>query len=183
MILNSVKKCQVLVLAASFLMVACAGASQSTPSAISPTPIPLTPTPQPTFTHEPTSSPEPTLTPLPAIELNIELPEGDHEKGYLTAIRRGCHGCHVDEEHPERGPRFVAFDDLPNIFERGEFRIADPAYEGKASTNWEYVIESILVPEAYFVPGGWNEPMPVPTYNIPTEQDLADIIAWMKTLE
>jgi hypothetical protein len=122
-------------------------------------------------------------TPLPEIDLDIELPEGDPQSGYLTAIRRGCHSCHVDEEHQERGPRFVAFDDLPNIFERGEFRIADPAYEGRASTNWEYVIESILVPEAYFVPGDWNEPMPVPIYNIPTEQELADIIAWMKTLE
>lgn len=177
------KKYQVLVLTISFLIAACAGAAQPTPSAISPTPIPSTPTSQPTFTHQPTSSPEPTLTPLPAIELKIELPVGDAERGYLKAIRRRCHGCHVSEEHPESGPRFVAFDDLPNIFERGEIRIADPAYKGRASTNREYVIESILVPEAYFVPGNWNEPMPIPTYNIITEQELADIISWMETLE
>jgi hypothetical protein len=69
------------------------------------------------------------------------------------------------------------------MLERGEVRIADPAYEGSASTNWEYIIESILFPEVYVVPGSWVEPMPTDFSDRLTEQDLADILAWMDTFE
>jgi len=125
----------------------------------------------------------PTLTPFPEIDLDIELPEGDPENGFLLSVRRGCHGCHVDENHPGKAPRFVAYDNLPNIFERGESRIADPDYEGRATTNWEYIIESIYIPDIYHAPGEWKEPMFVSIYNPITNEELADIIAWMKTLE
>lgn len=153
-------------LATLFLLTSCGEATQVTSTA----------TPEPT--------PLPTSTPFPEIELNTELPEGDPEKGYLTAVKRGCFGCHADEKHPEKAIRFIAFDDLPNIFERGEIRIADPNYEGRATTNWEYVIESIRQPEIYLAPGDWEKPMPVPSiYNQITDEELTDIIAWMRTLE
>ena len=131
----------------------------------------------------PTITPQPTSTPLPEIELNIELPDGDPEKGYLTAIRYGCNGCHVEDDHRENGPRFTASDGLPNILERGEVRIADPEYQGKASSNYEYIIESVLLPEAYFVPGEWPEAMSTFNIHIMEDQELADILAWMKKLE
>ena len=131
----------------------------------------------------PTITPQPMSTPLPEIELNMELPEGDPEKGYLTAIRYRCNGCHVEDDHRENGPRFAAFDDLPNILERGEVRIADPEYQGKATSNYEYIIESILLPEAYFVPGEWPEAMSTFNIHIMEDQELADILAWMKKLE
>ena len=131
----------------------------------------------------PTMTPQPTATPLPEIELNMELPDGDPEKGYLTAIRYRCNGCHVEDDHLENGPRFAASDELPNILERGEVRIADPEYQGRATSNYEYIIESILLPEAYFVEGEWPEAMSIYNINIIKDQELADILAWMETLE
>jgi hypothetical protein len=131
----------------------------------------------------PTMTPQPTSTSLPDIELNIELPEGNPEKGYEAAIRYGCLGCHTDDDHPEKAPRFVAYDDLPNIFERGEVRFANPEYQGRATSSYEYIIESILLPEAYFVEGEWPDSMSTFTIKIIEDQELADILAWMETLE
>jgi len=72
---------------------------------------------------------------------------------------------------------------LPNIFERGELRIADPEHKGRAASNWEYIIESIHLPQAYFVEGDWGEQMSIYTIHKMTDQELADIIAWMETFE
>jgi len=72
---------------------------------------------------------------------------------------------------------------LPVINERGEIRIADPAYQGIATDNQEYILESILYPDAYQVAGNWDEEMPIYLADIMTEQELADILAWINTLE
>jgi len=165
MILKFIEKHGTITLATLFLLTSCGGAVQTAP----------TTTPEPT--------PQPTSTPFPEIELNIELPEGDPEKGYLTAVKRGCYGCHADERYPEKAPRFTASDELPNIFERGVIRFGDPNYEGRATSNWEYVIESIRLPEIYLTPGDWDETMSFSIYNPITNEELTDIIAWMKTLE
>ncbi|MFN2196284.1 MAG: hypothetical protein ACK2UW_09200 [Anaerolineales bacterium] len=125
----------------------------------------------------PTQTAEPTAT--PDINLNMVLPEGNPKKGYTTAIRRGCQGCHANEEHADYGPRFTAYDDLPPILERGEVRISEPGYLGQATSNWEYFIESVYLPEAYLVPGEWPEPMSTLYYHILPEQELADIVAWI----
>ncbi|MGB7876907.1 MAG: hypothetical protein WBL25_21190, partial [Anaerolineales bacterium] len=130
-----------------------------------------TPTAQPTLAQptatltnslipEPTITPTPTSTPLPKIDLDIELPEGDPESGYLTAIRYRCHGCHANELHPTSGPRFTSDGELPFVLERGIMRIKASDYEGRATNNQEYMIESIFQPEAYIVPGDWEESMP-----------------------
>jgi hypothetical protein len=135
------------------------------------------PTPEPTLTAIPTS------TPLPEIDLDFELPEGDAEKGFTAAIRYSCHGCHVNELHPTSGPRFASDAEMPFILERGTVRIALPEYEGKATNNQEYTIESIVLPEAYIVPGEWKNPMPTTFYQRMTNQELADILAWITTLK
>jgi len=137
----------------------------------------------PTPTLEQSSAPEPTTPPLPAITLDFELPEGDPQKGFLAAIRYVCFGCHVDPESPSNGPRFESSANMPAILERGELRIAHPSYEGMASTNREYIIESIIDPEAHLIEGEWEEVMPTYLGSIIEDQDLADIIAWMGTLE
>jgi len=193
MILKFIKKHSGLTfsLVTLFLLSSCVEGTQDTLTETpQPTSPPVTETEQNTEPSEgektqaaPTMTPQPTSTPFPEIDLNIDLPEGDPEKGYLTAIQRGCFNCHTNENHPERAPRFTAFDDLPNIFERGEVRIADPNYEGRATTNWEYIIESIYIPEIYLVPGVWEETMTANFYNPITDEELADIVAWMKTLE
>ena len=137
----------------------------------------------PTPTQTPTLIPLPTSTPFPEINLDMELPEGDPEAGYLIAIRYRCHGCHMNEEHPTSGPRFTSEGEMPFVLERGTLRLALSEYEGRATNNQEYMIESIYQPEAYIVPGEWKEPMPTTFQQRMSEQELADILAWIATLK
>ncbi|MGD8753798.1 MAG: hypothetical protein PVG14_20375 [Anaerolineales bacterium] len=172
-----------LMLTLLFLVTACGPSARPTATMTpSPTDVP-TSTPTQISTTVPSATPAPTSTPLPEIALDIDLPEGDPQKGFTTAIVRGCYGCHVDETYPSSGPRFVSTAELPHILERGEMRIALPDYKGKATTNREYIIESIFLPEAYIVPGDWKLAMPAHLGGLMTDQDLADVLAWIATLE
>jgi mono/diheme cytochrome c family protein len=154
-----------LVLASFFTVTACGSVFQ--------------PAPTPTPTHPPT----PTSTPFPEIDLDMDLPEGDAEKGLETAHLKQCSDCHTNELHPSWGPRFTSDAEMPFILERGSMRIASPEYGGRATTDYEYVIESIFLPEAYIVPGEWHGGMPLSFPQRLTDQELADILAWMATLE
>jgi cytochrome c2 len=116
------------------------------------------------------------------IDLEMDLPEGDPALGELTALNYRCTGCHDNTSFPNvNGPEFAAVDDLPSILERAELRLTDPAYQGSATTGQEYLVESILYPEAYILPGDWLETMPDTFHEELTAQDLADLIAWMET--
>jgi hypothetical protein len=139
-------------------------------------------TAEPTATTQPATA-EPTATALPVIDLDMQLPEGDATRGFPTAVRNRCQPCHANPNYPSFGPRFESSAELPRVWERGELRLADPMYEGSATTNWEYIIESTLLPEAYLVPGEWEEAMPTYYADRIEDQDLADIIAWMATCE
>jgi hypothetical protein len=116
--------------------------------------------------------------------LELDLSEGNPINGKVQAIRMGCRDCHYDEAYKGFAIGFVAVDGLPPITERGEVRIADPDYTGKATSNLEYIIESIFLPDLYVVDGDWAEAMPLnyAAYNFIDEQDLADILAWMAAL-
>ena len=190
-----------LLLAFSFLVTACGQTAQPTatitsaPTSAQPTatmtppptpaqptatmtPSPITAQPTATMTIPPTAAP--TSTPVIESGLDMELPEGDSNRGLSRALQFGCVACHV---HGRDELSFGAAAGLPSILERGELRIADPAYEGSASTNREYIIESVLFPEVYTIPGEWGEAMPTDYGDRMTEQDLADIIAWLSTFE
>jgi hypothetical protein len=132
---------------------------------------------------QPAATAEPTATALPAMDIDMELPEGDVTRGFPTAVRNRCQPCHANPDYPTFGPRFESSDGLPSISERAEVRIADPDYDGGAATNWEYIIEAILLPEAYIVPGDWEEAMPTYYGDRIEDQDPADIIAWMATID
>jgi hypothetical protein len=151
--------------------------STDTPISSTDTPIPPIDTPIP-----PTDTPmPPTFTPTPTIDLAMEVAEGDPVRGRIVAVKKGCFGCHVDPA--ENGPYFGSSDELPRIMERGEMRIADPAYDSRATTNLEYVIESIFIPEVYVLPGEWEKEMPTAFFLQITDAELANIIAWLQTLE
>lgn len=162
--------------------------SNSTDSATKPTRTPMpTATPEPTRTPMPIATPEPTRepTPTPDIQMyiDLDLPEGNPLSGRNVAIRNGCRGCHFNEEYEGFAIGFAAVDGLPSIMERGEVRIADPKYTGTATSNLEYIFESIYLPELYVVEGEWVEAMPLSyDYRLTDEQDLADILAWMAAL-
>jgi len=173
-----------LILTLIFIITACGPSVQPTATpTVSPTLAPPTASMTNSPTLEPTITPTPTSTPLPEIDLDIELLEGDPESGYLTAIRYRCHGCHANELHPTSGPRFATDAEMPFILERGTMRIALPGYEGRATTDQEYMIESIFQPEAYIVPGDWEESMPITFQQRMSDQELADILAWIATLK
>lgn len=105
---------------------------------------------------------------------------GDPLAGELIAIDHNCRDCHVNHLHPGvRGPLFTATEDLPPVLVRGELRMADSTYEGQATTNQEYVIESILLANAYLVPGDWKVPMQS-FHGQLTETEMADILAWLE---
>lgn len=168
-----------LLLTASMLVYACGSGAGTAPTATS-APAP-SPTPEPTDSPEPTDEPEPTGEATIGTDIHVELPEGDLDQGQYKALILECDACHV------RTPNMLSFEsgeELPKILERGEMRIADPAYAGSASTNEEYIVESIVLPQAYIVHGWWHDDgMPADFGARMTKQDLADIFAWLATFE
>lgn len=72
-------------------------------------------------------------------------------------IRAGCPVCHtipgVSGADGKVGPKLV-------LGETGSSRLADPGYKGHATSVHEYVIESILNPSIYVVPGYPDRTMP-----------------------
>ena len=146
--------------------------------------IQAAPTPIPTLTD----IPAPTSTVLPAptkripvgTDIDLDLPPGDLERGADQARKKSCIHCHVDAI----ATRLESGDDVPKITARGEIRIADPDYHGSATTGEEYIIESILLPDIYIVPGTpAGAAMPTNYDELLTKQDLADLLAWLGTFE
>lgn len=176
-----------LLLALGLPVASCSQAAQPTATAThAPTPVPptatmtLPPTPEPptaTLTLPPASTPEPAA--LPEVDLKMALPEGDPVRGESRAARFGCAECH---ETGAYGPLFEAGEGLPGIMARGELRLSDPTYLGNASTSWEYVLESILVPGIHIVPG-WDVEMPPYFAALLSDEDLGHIMAWLGTFE
>jgi len=72
-------------------------------------------------------------------------------------VQSGCAVCHtipgIDSAKGREGPRLV-------LGINGPKRLADPNYQGTATTVHEYIIESILNPGAYVVPGYPDRVMP-----------------------
>lgn len=69
------------------------------------------------------------------------------------------------------------------MLERGEVRIESPDYEGKDTTNQGYMIESNLLPEGYIAPGELSKVLTMNSHLYITERELADLFAWMPTLD
>ena len=110
----------------------------------------------------------------------MDLVGGDPQLGLNIAIAYQCQLCHYGT-HEEKGPRFAAVDGLPPILQRGELRIADPAYEGQAAANLDYVLESIFIPEAYLAPGKWAVTKPDDFSERIEKEELVHLLAWMET--
>lgn len=166
---------------AIFLLTACSVkatlAPTTNPTAIpSPTRVQETPTPATT----PTAVPSPTKRIPVGTDIKVDLPEGNLERGEDQARLKSCIHCHVDAI----ATRLESVGDMPKITERGEIRIADSNYNGNATTNEEYILESILVPEIYIVPDTPSgAKMPTNFDELLTKQDLADLLVWLNTFE
>lgn len=110
---------------------------------------------------------------LPA-DLNTsfnQLPPGDPAQGEQIFISKvSCHTCHIDQSV---GPQFPG--DLP---------LADLAASRKPGYSAElYLYESIVNPDAYVVNGFKDGIMPGDYQKLLTEQDLADLIAYLMTVK
>lgn len=86
----------------------------------------------------------------------ILLVSGQEPIGQLF-VRAGCAVCHripgIEGAEGRVGPKWV-------LRTSGPKRLADPRYRGQAKTVREYVIESLLNPGIYVVPGYQDKVMP-----------------------
>lgn len=115
--------------------------------------------------------------PVPQISPDkVPLVTGD-EPIQQIFIRAGCAVCHTIPGVPDAkgrvGPALV-------LGTTGPRRLADPAYAGRAGTVREYVIESILDPGRYVVPGFQDRVMPRWYGNKLTAQALDKIAAYLE---
>ncbi len=178
----------------SIVLVGC-GAPVDTPApeVDSPTPTLAPPTatrvpPTSTETPDPSTA-TPTKIPRVGTDITIELPEGDPARGQalakneikdLLGLDLACSSCH--EVTAIVAPDFVASGEWPAVGERGAIRIAEADYTGAATTPEQYLFESIVLPEAYYIeapePGDWFQQMPDYSQRL-SRQDVADLIAYM----
>jgi hypothetical protein len=142
-----------------------------------------------TSAPEPTPTPRPTNTPFPSVgtDISIVLPEGNVDGG--KALNGWCVLCH-NNLASNRGPDFASNEENLSITDRAADRLSDPSYSGNATNVEEYLIESIVDPMIYLAPGEWE------VENLMggggkfgdfdqslTAQNVADLIAWMFTIE
>lgn len=124
---------------------------------------------------------EPVLAGPPVgTDITVELPEGDAVNGEALANSKGCVGCHVSTT---TGPAWAASGDNPGIGDRAALRIGQPDYNGNATTPEQYLLESIVQPNAYVVNGYPENLMPGNYGQTLTAQDAADLIAYLKTIK
>jgi hypothetical protein len=116
-------------------------------------------------------------------DLAMIVAGGNEKRGEVKGGTFRCKNCHANEELPGLAPPFSSTGDLPPIMARGELRIADPAYKGRATSNQEYVLESIILPEVYVVPGEWADVMPYDYHELLTDEDISEIMSWLATFE
>ena len=112
-------------------------------------------------------------------DITVELPTGNATNGEALATSIGCAACHV---LAPTGPAWAASADLPGIGERGDLRIADPAYTGSAQSAEQYLIESIVQPGVCLVPE-LQYLMPHTYGTSFGKQYVADLIAYMLTIK
>lgn len=114
-------------------------------------------------------------------DIFVELPEGDPGIGQsLAESELGCAACHILSTV---GPPWAATDGLPGVAVRGEIRIQQDDYTGNATSGDEYLIESVVETNIHIVEGFQPDIMPTNFGERITLQDMADLLAFMKTFE
>jgi mono/diheme cytochrome c family protein len=113
-------------------------------------------------------------------EITIALPQGDVDQGQsLAEGSLGCSGCHV---LAEVGPGWLADGAVNGIGNRAVDRIAQSDYTGEATTAEQYLIEAVVQTNIYLVEGFQEGLMPGNYGERLSPQDLADLIAYMFSL-
>ena len=165
-----------LVLIASMILAACGGEPAATPEPPAatatlppPTPAPPTATPVP-----PTATPVPaTPTAAPPAEAPAPAAAGNPEKGQQVAQTMGCLGCHSIDGSKIVGPSWQGLFGKTETFADDSSTVVDEAY----------IRESILTPSAKVVAGFADGLMPKTFGDQLSEEQIADVIAYIKSLQ
>lgn len=136
--------------------------------------------------------PSETPTPNPNAagqDITIELPAGDATRG--ATLVTACQACHITQANV-LGPAWESAKaaDGKSVSGHAAERFQDPSYTGAATNADQYLFESIVNPNAFIappVPGAtWSaagpSTMPANYGEILLKQDMADIIAYLKTI-
>lgn len=113
-------------------------------------------------------------------DITVELPQGAAQNGEALAQSKGCAGCHISTA---TGPAWLPSEGSPGIGERAETRFTQADYTGQATTAEQYLLESIVHPNAYVIEGFAENLMPANYGETLTAQETADLIAYMLTLK
>jgi mono/diheme cytochrome c family protein len=126
-------------------------------------------------------SPPPTPSgPVVGTDITKELPEGDATAGETLATSLGCTACHITTQ---TGPAWLASGAQPGIGTRAETRFTETGYTGNAKSPEQYLFESIVSTNIHIVPGFTAGIMPQTYANQLTDQDMANLIAYLLSLK
>ncbi|KAA0257583.1 MAG: cytochrome c oxidase subunit II [Chloroflexi bacterium] len=104
-----------------------------------------------------------------ALAAAAQTPEG---QGKLAAVKYGCVGCHSADGSPLTGPTWFGLFGKEEELLDGSTVVVDEAY----------LIESIRDPNAKIV-AGFTSPSAMPPYPNLTDEEIANIIAYIQTLK
>jgi mono/diheme cytochrome c family protein len=127
------------------------------------------------------AEPTPVTGEMMGSDMHVVLPPGDPEAGRALAEGTlGCAACHILSPV---GPPWAATEEQPGLAVRAGLRIGEDGYLGEATTAEEYLIESVVRPNAYVVAGYPDNPNPMPPNfgERITLQNMADLLAYMLT--
>jgi mono/diheme cytochrome c family protein len=125
-------------------------------------------------------TPAPMSGPPVGTDITVELPEGVPTNGETLATAKGCVVCHVSTA---TGPAWQPTADTPGIGDRAVTRPTVSDYTGAAKSPQQYLLESIVSPNVYVVPGFSPSIMPQSYGDTLTAQEAADLIAYMLTIK
>ena len=126
-------------------------------------------------------APPPTLEGPPVgTDITKALPAGDAEKGKELAASLACTACHITAP---TGPAWEASADQPGVGTRAGERYQAADYTGKAASAEQYLFESIVDTNTYLVTGFPANVMPQAYAAQLTDQNMADLIAYLETLK
>lgn len=113
-------------------------------------------------------------------DITKPLPEGDIQRGEALAQSLACVACHINTT---TGPAWLPSGDQPGIGTRAETRFSEAGYSGQARNAFEYLFEAIVLPNVHIVAGFSQGIMPANYGQTLSDQDLADLIAYLLSLK
>jgi mono/diheme cytochrome c family protein len=115
-------------------------------------------------------------------DITVELPAGDPARGEQLTVSLGCIACHVTATV---GPPWMAgsHPEGTGVGTRAGQHVTAADYTGAAANAAQYLFESIVQPNAFLVQGYAGGLMPATYGDTLTAQDVADIVAYLQTLQ